>query len=215
MSEQLQQNDSMQSGVEAVKTKTAAQTKADAYKAIKKTNRIFDIFTNKDKMSPYPSYPFRAAYTKYGIDVVATSGDAYVIATFNWWTQDYLREAYPHRHRRPEYSSSPWYDKQYTEQKTIDIDDLNERLNDIYKNRPENPYMSFHSTVKICEENIPCVATLSQVAKLVACAKAAGVKTVEMFSCGMREKLDFSFVEASFYVGPYIVGLMMPVIKKD
>ncbi len=189
------------------------EQKKDAFdKAVKKVNRIFDIFVNKDKSAPYPSHPFRAGTTAYGTNVVATCGDAYVIASFNFWTEDLLRQTYPHRHRRPEYNGSPYLGKGSTEPKTINVKELAERLQDIGRCRPENPYVSFRNVANACGESIPCAATAAQVAKLVACAKAAGKETVEMFSCVVHDHLSLPHVETSFHVGPYVVGLMMPLL---
>ena len=183
--------------------------------AVKETNKVFEIFVNKDRNNPYPTYPYRRPSNgAFGIKVAATCGDAFVVATFGCRWKEQLEDIYPKCHRHPNYDCHP-YSVEKTTKNEIPIKTLESRLKDIRELWAENPLLPFDSMVRYYDAAIPCVATAAQVGKLIATAKAVGEKTVTLYACTIVNHPSYTHAEVLFYVGPYIVGLIMPLTNKN
>lgn len=191
--------------------KTQSQKKAEMAAAIRKSNRIFDIISNKDPQAPYPRYPFRTpGEDKYGaISVIATCGDAYVVAKFNQSAYFELKKAYPKCHRHPVYDDELWHEHENTKEAEISIGELEMHLK---RHDGREPYVPFINKLTYYNEPVRCVATKSQIRKLAACAKVAGVDAVRIWAIFQRQSSGCEYAEVVFSVGPYVIGLLMPIV---
>ena len=182
-----------------------------------KIDVLLDIFTSKNRHSIYPRSPYRLQYPgRYGsITIGATCGDAYAYVSLSPAKEDLIKKRWPICRRKPDYPNAVREgDMANTEKKEIEIAALEERLADIKKYRPENPFMTFRGMVKYYRDDVKCIATVEQVSRLVAAAKKLNAKTVTLYCCTLEERQDMTYAKLSFNIDGFLsVGLIVQIFE--